>query len=249
MKKEIRQISDDGKTIRISTPDERWYVKTSDDGTITEYPSVTWITDFYPKGIGYYRWLADKGWDNAETIMKKAGNKGTKVHRAISSLLLGNELKIDEKFPNSDTGEPEEIAVEEWEALMSFRDWHKAKNPHMLVNESVVFNEEHRYAGTVDFLCLIDDEKWLIDFKTRQGEIFTPYELQLAAYAHALPPEMKPDKLAILQIGYKRNKAGWKLTEYPDQFDLFLSTQKTWKKETEGTIMFQKDFPISLTLS
>jgi len=249
MQKEIRTLSKDGKIVRITCPDERWYIKTAEDGTMTEYPSVTWITDYYPKGLGYYRWLADKGWDNADSIMKKAGNKGTKVHHAIESLLLGNEVRMDETFANGDDGTPEDLTADEWEAILSFCDWHKQTKPQMLINETAVFNNEHRYAGTVDFVCMIDGERWLIDFKTRQGEIFTPYELQLAAYAHALPEELKPQRLAILQVGYKKNKAGWKLTEYEDQFDLFLSTQKTWKKETGTTKMFQKDYPASITLS
>jgi hypothetical protein len=41
-------------------------------------PSVTWISGFWPKGIGFYKWLADKGWDEAEAAKQAAGDKNEK---------------------------------------------------------------------------------------------------------------------------------------------------------------------------
>lgn len=248
MKKEIRQVSPDGKTVQVTIADERWYIKTLDDETIIEYPSVTWIADHYPKGIGFYKHIADKGWDNAEAIKNAAGVRGSKVHHGISLLLLGNELNIDDKLPNPQTGELEPITLEEYEALMSFAAWHKEAKPKMLANEMVVFNEEERYAGTCDFICEIDGERWLIDFKTSK-DIWPSYELQLSAYKEALPAELTVDKLAILQVGYARNKNRWKFTEIDDQFELFLAAKKIWEKECSGVTMFKKDYPVSLSLA
>lgn len=252
MKKEIRQISDDGKIVRITIADERWYLKTKTDEkdnvlSIDEYAAVTWISDYYPKGVGFYMYVANKGWDNAEDTLKKAGNRGTKVHNAISSLLLGNELRMDDKLPNSDTGELEDITLEEYEAIMSFVAWHKETKPKMLANEMVLFNEKYKYAGTCDFVCEIEGQKWLIDFKTSK-DIWPSHELQVSAYAEALPPELKPDKLAILQVGYKRNKNKWKLTELDNKFNLFLAAREIWKNECSEVTAFKKDYPTSISL-
>lgn len=248
MKKVIRQLSEDGSSLQVTIADERWYIRTNDDGSTVEYPSVTWIADQYPKGVGFYKWLADKGWDNADTLKNDAGNRGSKVHEAISSLLLGNTIAMDDKLRNSDTGEPEDITLEEWEAIMSFVSWHNEAKPTMLANELAVFNDEHRFAGTADFICTIDGEKWLIDFKTSK-DVWPSYELQVSAYAHALPPEMKPDKLGILQVGYARNKNRWKLTEIDDQFDLFLAAKQIWQKECGSVQVPKKTYPTSLSLS
>lgn len=253
MKKEIRQITEDGKTVQITIADERWYIKTLSDakGNITgykEYPSVTWITEHYPKGIGFYKWLAQHGWDEAESIKEAAGDRGSKVHQGITSLLLGNEIRMDDKIHNSDTGNEDDIKLEEYEALMSFASWYREKKPKLLANEVTVFNEEFMYAGTADFICEIEGQKWLIDFKTG-ANVWPSYEIQLSAYAHALPPELKPDRLAILQVGYKRNKNGYKFTEVEDQFDLFLAARRIWQKETSGVQVFKKDYPTSLSLS
>src|SRR5688572_8907219 len=117
MKKEIRQISDDGKTVRVTIADERWYIKTEkdEDGVITdvkEYPSVTWIADNYPKGIGYMQWLAKHGWDESKALAEAAGDRGHKVHEAITHLLTPdkdtgkyNTIAIDSMLRNSETGQ------------------------------------------------------------------------------------------------------------------------------------------------
>lgn len=246
MFKEIKQISDDGNTVRVTTADERWYIKTLEDGTIVEYPSCTWICSYYPKGPEYIRWVAAQGYENAQAIMEQAGNRGSKVHRAISSLLLGNELRMDEKITN-DNGEPEDITVDEWKAIMSFAEWHKSKKPKTLANEITVFNDEHRFAGTVDYICEIGGERWLIDFKTSKS-VYPSYEIQLSAYAHSLPDELKPNKIAILQLGYDRNKMGYKFTEIENQFQLFLAAKAIWQKECGNEKIRQKDFPISISL-
>lgn len=252
MKRFVKQLTEDGSAVQITIADERWYVKTEhdEDGNVTslrEYPSVTWIADHYPKGVGFYKWLANNGWDEAESLKNAAGNRGSKVHAAISDLLLGNTVQIDGKLQNSETGEPEDISLEEYEALISFADWFKEAKPKPIQNELVVFNEELMYAGTADFICEIEGERWLIDFKT-SANVWPSYEIQLCAYAHALPPELKPHKLAILQVGYSKNKRGWKLTEVEDQFDLFLASRRIWQKECSTVKVFKKDYPTSIYL-
>lgn len=253
MKKHIRQLSADGSQVQITFCDERYYLKhTMDpDGHILstrEFPSVTWICNFVPKTIGYYRWLADKGWDEAEAIKEAAGDRGHKVHQAVSSLLLGNAVTIEDKFANSETGELQELTIEEYEAVMSFVEWYKEVKPKMLVNEMVIWNEKENYAGTVDFICEINGVRWLIDFKTSK-EIYASHECQLSAYKAALPTELVPEKLAILQLGYKKNKfKKWKFTEIEDQYDLFLSAQNFWHKECDGMTVKKKDYPTSLSL-
>ena len=246
MKKEIRNITEDGKMIQVTIADERWYIRTNEDGSLTEFPSVSWISDHYPKGIGFYKWLANQGWDNAEDNLHAAGNRGSKVHEGIGLLLLGNELNIDDTLTNSETGQKEEITLEEWEAIMSFAAWHKEYKPKTLALETTVFSEEYKYAGTADYLCEINGEVWLIDFKTSK-EVWPSHELQVSAYAHALPT--KPQKLAILQVGYARNKNKWKLTELEDKFDLFLAARSIWANECGRMQPLKKEYPVSLSLS
>jgi len=236
MKVEIRETKEDG-IIQITTLDERWYQK---DGKFV--PSVTWIAGYYPKGVGFYKWLADKGWDEAQAIKQAAGDKGSKVHKAVEALINGEKLSMDAKFTDSN-GEESELTVEEWECLMSFVEWWKEVKPEVISAEQVVFTD--RYAGTVDLVCKIGKETWLIDFKTG-SEIWPEYELQVSAYQHAL---RGIDKVGILQLNYKRNKTKkYKFTEIEDKFDLFESAIKIWANENEGVVPKQKDYPVSLSL-
>ena len=76
------------------------------------------------------------------------------------------------------------------------------------------------------------------------------YELQVSAYNVALQEmkiSSKPAKLAILQIGYRRNKAGYKFTEVEDQFGLFMAARQIWSKECEGQAPSKREYPIVLS--
>ena len=256
MKKEIRVVDDQRKIVQVTTSDERWYLKDAEDAKtglpIYEYvPSVTWICEFYPKGIAFYKWLANKGWDEAEAIKVAAGDKGSKVHFAIKDLIQGKEVAIDAKYLNPTSGEAEELTLEEYGCLMSFVDWFKEDKPRFINAEFVVWGQG--YAGTIDLLAEIDGQKWLIDFKTSQY-IWPSHELQVSAYKHAINyPDSKEErddlKLAILQLGYKLNKhKKYKFSEIEDHYQEFLAAKSIWAKETKGVEPKQRDYPLSVSL-
>src|SRR5436190_9224064 len=102
MQKIIREVDTKRGICQITVSDERWYLRPVPNAItgVPEYspvPSVTWICGFWPKGIGFYRWLAEKGWSEAEAIKVAAGDKGSRVHLAIEMILKGEEFRIDTK--------------------------------------------------------------------------------------------------------------------------------------------------------
>jgi len=244
MKYEIKTVGKDA--IQLTTYDERWYLKTDEKTKTTLFvPSVTWIVSYYPKGIGFMKWLASKGWDEAESIKTDAGEKGSKIHQAVEMLLNGEEIKHSHKFMKfGNYGEAleEELTGEEYEAIYSFQKWYELFEPKIIKTEFPVFTE--KYAGTVDFICEIKGEKYLIDLKTSQF-VWPSHELQVSAYNHALGGKYKT---AILQIGYAKNKAGYKFTEIADKYDLFEATYQIWENEVSKKQPLQKDLPLSLSL-
>lgn len=261
MKKEIITLDKEKRTIQITTYDERWYTKEiKDEKTglpkFEFYPSVTWITGYYPKGIGFMKWLAQKGWDEAELAKEEAGAKGYKVHLGASALLKGLEVSMKDAFPPEYGKEPEPLKPDEYECLMTLANWIESSQVDPIVTEYVAFNEKEKYAGTIDLICRIGEQIYIIDFKI-SSQVWPEYELQLSAYSHLeieleklgiKPEEWEKRKLAILQVGYNRNKNGWKFTEVKDQLDLFLAIKKTWQKECEGIKLQQKDYPLSLKI-
>jgi len=241
MKIEIRETKENG-IVQVTTLDERWYHILDKDEF---YPSSTWICGYYPKGIPFYKWLAEKGWDEAEAIKVAAGNKGSRIHHAIECLTKGTVLSMTDVLPDSE-GEQKEFSVEEWEAVMSFVSWWKETKPVLVCQEQVVVNHEEKYAGTLDLVVKIDGEPFIVDIKTGQN-VWREHELQISSYKHAYTGAIAP-RMAILQIGFKRNKKGFKFTEIDDCFDLFLAAKQIWKAENENVQPKQKDYPITLSL-
>lgn len=264
MKKEFRSVSDGH--VQVTVSDERWYSRPGVNAVtglpeIQFVPSVTWIAGHYPKGIGFYKWLADKGWDESQAIKEAAGDKGSRVHRAIVDLLDGGTVPMDAKIALGD--EPaQELSLEEYDCLRSFADWWAACEPETLARELTVFSEEWQYAGTLDWVGMLNTPPkgvsrgpWVLDWKTSQY-VWPEHELQVSAYRHADLIDLHtradvrgmPWHLGILQVGYRKNKAGWKLTEIQDQFPLFLAARQIWAKECAGVAPLRRDYPLSLTL-
>ena len=268
MKKDIKEIITlDGKKVcRITTPDERFYGKeiTNPETGVPEIkwvPSVTWIKSYWYKSPYLIKWIADKGLTEAEAIRKEAGIKGDKIHQAAEDIDKGIGVKIDAPYLNKETGEQEELTAEECEAILSYRDYIEKEKPELLANEMTVFSKEEseeEYTGTLDriFAKGFDKDKVrqiiLPDIKSGQ-HLYKDMTIQLSAYSHAdidyeklgiTEEEWENRKLEILQVGYNKNKNGWKETEVSDRYDLFKLAYQTWKEENPEAKPKQRDFPL-----
>jgi hypothetical protein len=241
MKVERRVVDSARGIVQLTLSDERWYIISKENKPDRYMPSTTWICSYYPKGVGYMRWFAEHGYDEAEAIKIAAGEKGSRVHKAISDILLGNTVKITDKY-SADGEEPKELTAIEYEAIMSFVNWLHKTQPEILAVDYTLVNEEENYAGTIDMKVKINGEIWIIDIKTSK-DIYPSHELQVSAYKQA---DKEVEKIAILQVGYARNKDKFKFTEIEDQYGLFKSAQNIWAKETAGQQPSQKDFPLEL---
>lgn len=269
MKKLIKQVDEEKGIVQITTTDERWYSRESRNEStglpeMKFIPSVTWITQSYPKGVGFYKWLAEHGWDEADAIKTAAGDKGTKVHLAIEDIMQGLEVRIDSSYLNKTSGELQELTVEECDAIISFINWKKEMEDESVVEtltfEKTIFSDQYGYAGTVDWIVKLTNREtgevtyWIIDFKTSQ-QVWPSHELQLNAYKRTIEngentiEGIDPSniKMAILQVGYRKNKAGYKFTEIENDFDMFLVAQKIWKREHGTEKPSQKDYPIIIS--
>ena len=215
MKIEYRTIKKD--LVQITTVDERFYVETikshDEEGNENDekifYPSVTWITSYYPKGKWFDKWLAEKGWDESQKILVEAGGRGTRVHNILETLLKGNTVRMDDKYLNDSTGKQEEVQVDEWECIMAFQRFFGLVNPVTVANEIVAINRKEKYAGTVDWIIIVNSDIkapyvdikkgiYLVDFKTSPN-IYPAYEIQVSAYKKALPTALSKGVLQKVQ--------------------------------------------------
>lgn len=260
MKREIRLADPARGIIQVTTVDERWYARPLADpvtGLPARYeyvPSVTYISRYYPKGVGYMKWLAGLGWNEAEAVRQAGADKGSRVHQACAALLDGRALELETPFAAPDAPEAAPLTTEEYGAVLTFADWWWSfpVPPVVLAKDLVVWGEG--YAGTLDVLLRTTEAVWLIDFKTSQ-DVWPEHEIQVTAYGQALPealiaPTPRAEvRLAILQLGYRRNQRGWKLMEVTPQPELFAATRAIWARETAGEAPRQVEYPMRVMLA
>jgi len=258
MQKQVRTVDKTKGIVQVTTYDERWYARQSEDPKtklpVYEYvPSVTWVTGYYPKGVQFYQWLAKKGWDESQAIKDAAASKGSAIHKGVENLLAGETVPMDAEYADPKTGEIRPLEVEEYYAIMCFVEWYKdlasKHEVEVVASELTIWNDEDNYAGTVDLVLRVDGELWVVDLKSGQ-HIWPEHTLQLSAYKRPLDlAGTEVAKLAILQLGYKRNKNGYKFTEIEYRYDLFLAAKTIWENECKGVTVHQRDYPVELNLN
>lgn len=250
---------------QINFLDERFYTT---DG-ITFYPSVTTVLGVYPKGYGFNKWLKENG-ENADDILEKAGEEGSKVHDAIDQMINGQEIKWTHTFVDTLQIQSVESSarfiddcqhglvskyhkevqfynIDEWRMILKFVDFVEKNNPEFIANEFSIISDDMRIGGTLDIVCDIAGERWLIDIKT-SNYIHKTHELQLAVYAKMFNeknPDMPIDRVGIVWLKAttrgedKKGKviqgSGWQLKEfdrhYEDSYKLFKHVRAIWDEE------------------
>jgi hypothetical protein len=107
---------------------------------------------------------------------------GSEVHRALERYVLDGTV-------------PTDIHPEARPFVRQWEHWQATMRPTYTAVEATVYDDTYLYAGTLDAMCtLSDDRSWLVDYKTtrndrtKSGHVRNPYPewcLQLAAYRRA----------------------------------------------------------------
>ena len=200
-------------------------------------PSVTWINESYPKGIGFYKWLAmNANWDEAQANKEAAGDRGSKVHTAIQDLIHGASIKFGDAYWNDTKQAHEPLTMEEWKCLIAFRDFWLDHKPEVIATEQVCYSLKHGFAGTIDAILKIDGKITIVDWKTSSA-IYPSYLMQVAAYMIAEEEigQHKPTATAIVRLG-TRHKKGYEVQlsvkkEAKTHFKNFLHVKEIWAVE------------------
>lgn len=163
----LLEINKDIQQITLS--DSRYYKIKS-----KYYPSITHVLSYYPKGKAFEDWLKKVGF-SSEFEVKKASNEGNQVHDLIERYIKGEQLNYlnDWDVPN--------YPVLVWQMFLRFVEWWETYNPELIATEAFLWSDELKIAGTVDLICTIEDEIWIVDFKTSNYKQ-NYWELQTCAY-------------------------------------------------------------------
>ncbi len=110
-------------------------------------------------------WLKEAPWREASD----AADLGSMVHSYVEAANLGKELH----WP---------LEVESHMRL--FDRWVRDHHVEWEAAEMPVYNRTLTYAGTLDGICTVDGDRYILDVKTGKG-VYPEVALQMAAYAHA----------------------------------------------------------------
>lgn len=128
-----------------------------------EYPSVTEICE----PISFKKLDAIQ-----KQVIQRSADRGSKIHEIINEYILTDSYDID-SIPN------EFIPY-----FSAFIEWWRTYKPIPLFSEKILGNADYGVCGTADFICKIDGETILIDFKTTSSLDKKYLSAQLAGYSN-----------------------------------------------------------------
>lgn len=143
----------------------------------TWYPRVTKIVEIKAKPA-LYRFYGKMGsFAEGERVKRNSATEGTLIHETVEKILTGEKPEIPSSIEPS---------------IRAFLEFVEKKNIHVDGSflEHRLVNYEHRYAGTLDAVALIDGKMGILDIKTSQ-EIYRDYNLQTSAYMAAMRDKIK----------------------------------------------------------
>lgn len=130
--------------------------------------------------------------NNVFNSRDESAERGTRIHALVETILTQGNC---------------DVAKEDSAEIKAMLEWLNAYNPKVIACEAKIFHNVLRYGGTLDLLCEIDGETWLIDLKTGK-KIYNEVALQLSAYENAthivlngeVVPMVKVDKVGVLHL-------------------------------------------------
>lgn len=152
----------------------------------------------------------------------ESASLGTMVHKFVEDYIKGlnPELSVN----------PEMRGAEE-----KFLKWVEDHKVKFVLAEQPIYSKKFGYAGTLDFICIIDGHLWLGDLKTSNG-IYDEYVSQTSAYWKARIEEFPTENymgVVIVRVGKDEAEIEVKTMlngELGPYFDLFTSCLDTYKK-------------------
>ena len=150
------------------------------------YPRVTKILSIKAKPALYRYYGEAASYKAAQAVTEKSAEEGTLVHEVSQAILLGKDPEVDPSI---------KPAIDAFKKFLSEKNIQTS--PEYI--ERRIVHYDHRYAGTIDALALIDGQFGVMDIKTSQA-IYRDYNLQTAAYMDSLKHEFNLQNRWILRI-------------------------------------------------
>ena len=198
-----------------------------------EIPSVTTVLKILnkPELVSWANFMGSIG-INSEEYTNKAAEVGTYVHYIIEKICKRKIIRLKYIDEDLDFKQQKKVRI----AVESFKRFKKDYKPKFLYNELKLNN--NKFGGTIDCICKINDENYIIDFKTSK-KAYPSYFLQLAAYDILYSSKYKDnkiDKCGILVLDKKKARYDFTVTDiehirnyYAPIFLCLLEVYNDWR--------------------
>jgi hypothetical protein len=179
-----------------------WYTVDGElvpEGTPGAYVSPTTILDIIDKP-DLHAWQMAVGLDKAVEVQLDSSERGTRVHKACEDLANGLDTSC---------------AEEELPCVLGFVNWVNKWNVEILETELFVISHDYGIGGTVDLVCKIDGQLWIIDLKT--GTSQPSHGIQLKAYQRAYFEMTGLEaRMGVLRLTCKTKQGYSRVKEYDE---------------------------------
>lgn len=147
--------------------DDRGYNIKFKDGSSWQQKSVTTALGIEDKPF-LIKWYAEQGWDQARKKLHEAGDRGKRIHYALfiytmGGIVLYNNPQVptytEDQIKDFQKMNPYFVVLQnqdEMVALWKLQKFFDLVNPKILESERTVWNIEHRIAGTLDMVLMIE---------------------------------------------------------------------------------------------
>ncbi|RKZ99003.1 MAG: hypothetical protein DRQ46_00570 [Gammaproteobacteria bacterium] len=190
----------------------RWYVvKDVETGEVhhESKPSVTTILSaVMPTPPQLVNWQVKQGWNEEQNkaeyrnYMNERAEVGTAVHVAIDRFLADGTIDLD--------AEPHYFDAEKKKMFLGFIGFMFVHKPQSIQSELTMLHPDLPFAGTADMIAEIDDELWLIDYKTgAENPVQHTIQLNMYKMLYEAMTGQEIKHIACLYINGK-NKGHWK---------------------------------------
>lgn len=186
------------KTYQVNARGTRFYYVYDDDGTPQFYPSVTTILGrTLPTEPHLVKWIANKGYEEAERFKGERAAYGTFMHGQYAELLINRRYDLDGLTARlaayiEREGLPADFimnAADLKSDMLAFTQWIVDYDVRPIAIEVAMIHPTKGYAGMIDLVCTMRsrigcDERItaIVDFKSGRKGFHKEHELQLAMY-------------------------------------------------------------------
>ena len=198
--------------------------------------------------------LVDVAMDTWRISKQQAADIGTVAHGVFEDTLAGKEVKLPLQFdPHVARHFTQDMIDQTNNAIEAGLQFTREHEIEVIEAEAPRWSPTHGYIGTGDLIARIDGKLSVADWKTSK-RLYPTVRLQLSAYKAAYEEE-HPGQEIEQRVAINTGKDGalsYEIhanTTHAEDFEVFLSLQKTWRWDRVNQGQWSKEAPRQLTQS